>query len=201
MNMQKTFLKTFLFFLLINIFACKKDKLSVQELPSDFLAQAEKLSIPNAVQLPQNGSYTKLASFVGDGLATYTAYHDNEANKYYWKKPDLLTLNLYNKNNEKIGIYSKKFGAELWSLTNGKDSLVGIYNETSSIGDAVGYFWSTLHLKDSTIATGIFDSVNYIQTVIDKSSIPIGDPTPEQETQHKTISLPYKEVFFFYKQN
>lgn len=199
--------------LLTTAIACKKDKTiptqttPVQtiptQLPSSFLAEVEKLSIPNSVKLPTGKNYTKLAAFFTNELVTYKAFFNGEGS--YWQlQPNTLSLKLYDDNNENIGIYSHDNDKDFWTIANSKGSLIaGEYESQvrTASGNGESWVFGLNKLKNPPQVTGIFQNVKYIQYIIDANSFPKSKPTQQQVDDGTEIKLLYKQAFFFYKEN
>jgi len=168
--------------------------------PAYQIAQSEKISIPDAVELPSNlpNGNTRVATFSADGVQKYKAQAVAGSNPvtYQWVfvAPQ---ADLYDVSNNKVGTHSA--GPD-WQIS-AADSMFGqsfTPARTSPGTDANSIDWLLLMPKTGKAATGLFANVSYVQRIVTKGGKAPVDP-PASLTD--VADVRYTAIYRFTKQN
>jgi|SRR5215218_4515822 len=168
--------------------------------PAAHIAASEKLTIPNAIDLPANlpAGNTRVATYYAEGVQKYKAREkagsDPVAYEWVFVAPQ---ADLYDSSNTNVGTHS---AGPTWQLSV-MDSIYGQqYSppKTAPSPDAGSIDWLLLMPKTGTTPTGIFADVLYIQRIATKGG---KAPTTLPASATETVEVKYKAVYRFTKKN
>src|SRR3954469_3309050 len=180
--------------------SCTHDKPIDTNSPAFHIAEAEKLTVPAAVDLPANlpNGNTRVATFYADGVQKYKAQvkagSDPVAFEWVFVAPQ---ADLYDATNKKVGTHS---AGPTWQLS-AVDSIYGqAFNpaRTAPGNDATSIDWLLLMPKAGKIPTGIFTNVSYLQRIATKGG---KAPTTPPVNATDVVEVKYTAIYRFTKQN
>jgi len=182
------------------ISGCKKNQEPDTRSAAFHISEAEKLSLPAAVDLPANapGGNTRVATFYAVGVQKYKSQQkaDNPGVfEWVFVAPQ---ADLYDATNNKVGTHS---AGPSWQLNGGADSLVGqafTPPRTAPSEDAGSIDWLLLMPKTGKTATGIFANVSYIQRIVTTGG---KAPTTAPAEDGLAAEVPYTAIYRFTKIN
>ncbi len=177
-----------------------KDEVVDTNSPAFRIAEGEKLSIPDAVQLPDNlpGGNTRVFTFFADGVQKYKAQEipGSSPIAYQWVFVAPLA-DLYDATNRKVGNHSQ---GPTWQLS-ALDSIFGQSfspPRTAASTDPNGIDWLLLMPKTGKPPIGAFAGVEYVQRVDTRGGKAPAMP-PTDATQ--TADVHYTAIYRFSKRN
>ncbi|GAB3319025.1 hypothetical protein GCM10027299_11210 [Larkinella ripae] len=183
-------------FLAINLSACS-DHLEPSSSPVEHIRQSEQLSIPATVDLPANAPQgnTRVATYFAEGVQKYKAQakagSDPLTYEWVFVAPE---ARLYDATNAQVGTH---FAGPTWQLAN-QDQVIGqAYSpaKTASL-DPKSIDWLLLMPKPGTVASGIFQQVEFIQRIATTGG---KAPATLPATATETVEVPYTAVYRFSK--
>jgi hypothetical protein len=183
------------------LFSCTREKghMDVTS-PAYHISQSETISIPQAIQLPQNlpNGNSLIATFYAIGVQKYKAQQIPGSNPlaYQWVfvAPE---ADLYNSTNSKVGTLS---AGPAWQLSPA-DSMFGQnFNPPRTVPspDPESIDWLLLMPQTGKMATGVFANVTYVQCIDTHGGKPPGT-LPVNAGQ--TINVGYTAVYRFSMKN
>lgn len=168
--------------------------------PAYHISQSETISIPQAIQLPQNlpNGNSLVAAFYAIGVQKYKAQQIPGSNPvtYQWVfvAPE---ADLYDSTNTKVGTLS---AGPSWQLSPA-DSMFGQnFNPPRTVPspDPDSIDWLLLMLKTGKTGTGVFANVSYVQSVDTHGGKP---PSTSPVSVGQTINIGYTAVYRFSMKN
>ena len=201
--MQQSILKPVLVFILVlaALSSCRQEKVNDTKSPAWNIHQSEKLSIPEAVQLPQNlpAGNSRVLTLYAEGVQKYKARvkpgSDPVSYEWVFVAPQ---ADLFNAQNKKVGTHS---AGPSWQLFGGQDSIFAqamAPPRTAPSNEPATIDWLLLVTKTGTVPTGVFAEVAYIQRIATQGGkAPVTAPASE----HETVNVPYTAVYRFSKKN
>jgi hypothetical protein len=166
--------------------------------PAFYITMSEKLSIPEAIQVPDNAptGNTRVATYYATGVQKYKAQAVAGGTTFQWVLAG-PAADLYDISNRKAGTHT--FGPT-WQLSPA-DSIYGQHfapQRTAPAPDPSSIDWLLLQPKIGTTPTGKFAGVTYIQRIAT-----VGGKAPAAAPTHAmaTVDVPYKAIYRFTKKN
>lgn len=179
--------------------ACDHDEDDIDHRPPAFyIAMSEKLSIPEAIQLPDNApaGNSRVATYYATGVQKYKAQLVAGGTAYQWVLAG-PAADLFDITNRKVGSHS--FGPT-WQLS-ANDSIYGAHfapQRTAPAPDPSSIDWLLLQPKPGTTPTGKFANVSYIQRI---ATVGGKAPATPPANAMATVDVPYKAIYRFTKKN
>lgn len=166
--------------------------------PAFYIAMSEKISIPEAIQLPANepAGNSRVATYYATGVQKYKAQLVAGGTTYQWVLAG-PAADLYDVTNRKVGSHS--FGPT-WQLSP-NDSIYGAHfqpQRTAPAPDPSCIDWLLLRTKPGTTPTGKFANVSYIQRI---ATVGGKAPSTPPSNAMATADVPYKAIYRFTKMN
>ena len=167
--------------------------------PSSEISRSEKLYIPAAIELPDNGpnGNIRVATFFAEGVQKYKAQQvpGSSPATYRWLLVAPQAV-LYNTSNTQVGTHT---AGPTWQLS-ATDSIYGqqFYPAKIATPDSNNISWLLLKAKDGKAPTGIFANVSYIQRIATKGGKP---PVTAPVNENETVEVKYTAVYRFTKKN
>jgi uncharacterized protein DUF3455 len=189
----KLFLNALLF--AVSLGSCKKDKSIDVNSPSYKIANSENLTIPAAVEVPNPGGNTRVATYYAEGVQKYKAQVKAGSNPvaYEWVfvAPQ---ADLYDAKNQKVGTHS---AGPSWQLS-ATDSIYGQHFTPAKTisADPNSIDWLLLMPKVGKTATGLFSSVSYIQRIVTEGG---KAPAMPPVNINETADVKYTAIYRFSK--
>lgn len=198
----KIYKASLFFWMILLMISCTrhKDEVVDTSLPSFHISESEKLTIPDAVRLPDNlpAGNSRIFTFFADGVQKYKAQEipGSSPVAYQWQfvAPQ---ADLYDITNKKVGTHSE---GPNWQLSI-IDSMFGqsfTPPRAAPSPDANSIDWLLLMPKTGKPSIGAFAEVDYVQRIDTKGGkAPAAPPTDA----NATADVHYTAIYRFSKQN
>ena len=184
------------------IISCTRHKDEVVDTSSPLfhISESEKLTIPDAIKLPDNlpAGNSRVFTFFADGVQKYKAQEipGSTPVAYQWQfvAPQ---ADLYDVTNKKVGTHSQ---GPTWQLST-VDSMFGQAFTPPKVApspDANGIDWLLLMPKTGKPPIGVFAEVDYIQRIDTKGG---KAPATPPSNANETADIHYTAIYRFSKQN
>lgn len=167
--------------------------------PAFYIAASEKLSVPDAIELPENApaGNSRVATYYATGVQKYKAQlAAGGTNVYQWVLAG-PAADLYDITNRKVGTHTS---GPTWQLS-ANDSIYGAHfmpQRTAPSPDPSSIDWLLLQPKPGTTPTGNFANVAYIQRI---ATVGGKAPSTPPGNAMATVDVPYKAIYRFTKKN
>lgn len=182
--------------------ACEREQVIDQKNnPVYFIGESEKLAIPAAIQLPDNGpsGNIRVQTYYAVGVQKYRAQaKTGTPGSFEWifVAPQ---ADLYDVTNMKLGTHS---AGPTWQIIGSTTDSIYAQAFTPAKSapspDANSIDWLLLKTKEGKVPTGVFAQVAYIQRIATSGGkAPATSPTAEGQT----VEVPYSAVYRFTKKN